>query len=85
MIFDEELIFCNALMHQSKPLETPEEMARLRRLIHKNVKAQRSTLDKLMDDEALSDSEYEEADEVRKLDEKVMYGSDSDESFYEEY
>jgi hypothetical protein len=68
MIFDEEVIFCNALMHQTKPLETAEEVARLRRLIHKNVKEQRRTIDKLMEDDNLSDSDFEETDEIRKID-----------------
>jgi len=85
MIFDEEVIFCNALMHQSKPLATAEEVARLRRLIHKNVKDQRRTIDKLMEDDGLSDSDWEEADEMRKIDQKVAYGSDSDESYFDEY
>lgn len=39
----------------------------------------------LDDNELDSDSDYEETDEVRKIDEKVIYGSDSEESYFDEY
>ena len=57
----------------------------LRKLIHTGQKRQREFIDKMLDTEGISDSDSEFHDEFHKIEQKIIYGSDSDESYFSDY
>ena len=67
-------------------------MKKLRKLIHKdtkflfkNHKDSLKTLGKLMDEEENDPYLNESEDDLKNMEDKIYYGSDSDGSYFEEY
>lgn len=92
MMLEEEMKFQQALKAQSRPLETPEQMKKLRKMIHRDVKylfknEKNALKDLEKKDEAEEEYEFlnESADELKNIEDKIYYGSDSEGSFFEEY
>jgi len=92
MMEEEEQVFQAALQHQSKPLTSMEEIVTLRSLVHRNVRRTLKQTGRMKlslgqkDKNEGSAEESEDADpDLKNVENELLYGSDSDESYFEGY
>lgn len=84
MMLEEEVKFQQALFIQSEPLKTREQMQKLRKMIHHDVHAYYKMC-KEFTKEKPEDTVTESDEDLKNIEQKVYYGSDSDGSYFEGY
>lgn len=85
MMLEEELKFQQALKIQSKPLETRGEMMKVRKMIHRDVKAFYKMCKGFTKNDNPEETVSESDEDLKNIEQKVYYGSDSDGSYFEGY